>query len=69
MIKPVRKLHRLVAHDFLIIALWLTYFYIHYVGRKLLFGHKITKLQNYKLNLVSTGQKPLSSDDNSPDRS
>ena len=42
MIKHVRKLHRLVAHDLLIIAVWWAYFCIYYVGPKLpiqLLGH------------------------------
>ena len=47
MIKHVRKLHRLVAHDLLIIALWLTYFCLYCVGLKLsilLLGHKAPEL-------------------------
>ena len=32
MIKHVGKLHRLVAHDLLIITLWFTYFCLHCVG-------------------------------------
>ena len=43
MIKHVRKLYRLVAHDLLIIALWLKYFCLYWLGPKFFFwllGHK-----------------------------
>ena len=49
MIKHVRELHthRLVAHDLLIIAVWLTYCCLHFVGLKLsiqLLYHKAPEL-------------------------
>ena len=47
MIKHVRELDRLVAHDLLIIALWLTFFCLYCVGPKLsiwLLGHKAPEL-------------------------
>ena len=54
LIKHVRKLHKQVAHD-LIVDLQLAYFCIILCRAKLpSLVTKVTKLQNYKLNLVST---------------
>ena len=54
-----------------IVDLQLTYFCIYCVKLKisirLLFS--LSSRINFKLNLVLTGQKPLSTDDNSPDHS
>ena len=57
-----------MAHDILIIVVDLL---LHVLCTAETF-YSVTislKLQNYKLNLVFTGYKPLSSDENSPDHS
>ena len=52
LVKHVRKLHSLVAHDILIITLWFTYFCMYCVQLKPSIDYYFTKLQNYELNFV-----------------
>ena len=62
LIKHGRKLHRHLANDPIIVDLYLIYICVNCIVSCVV--TLVTKIQNYKFNLVFTCQKPLSRGDN-----
>ena len=64
LIKHDRKLHRHLAHDLIMVDLYLTYICVSCIELKLLFGGLDNQTPELQVEVVFTCQKPSYSNDN-----